>query len=171
MAGNPYHDKRGRFTTASGAASVTGPGAPVYGRGRQRGTGKQERIQKWTAAEKAEPRRVPRAIDTAKWLGQKVIPTGKETLLYHRTRSSSAEAIVKDRKWISCAREFSGRRGYSWFSKGGPTQSSGFYGGALLTVKVPRRAVQDVGYNNQDGVAFVQVKNSVLKGRKVRRVQ
>jgi hypothetical protein len=101
---------------------------------------------------------------------KRLIPTGKNTLLYHRTRSSSADSIVKSRKWISGAREFSGRRGYSWFSKGGPTGASGFYGSALVTVSVPRKLVQSVGYNRQDGIEFVQVKNSVLKGRKVRRI-
>lgn len=120
-----------------------------------------------------EPRKKPKVIDRFQYLNgpdAKIIPTGKNTLLYHRTRSTSADAIVKSRKWISGAREFSGRRGYSWFSMGGPTGASGFYGNALLTVSVPRKAVQKVGYNRQDGVEFVQVKNSVLKGRKVRRV-
>jgi hypothetical protein len=34
--GNPYHDKRGRFTTAAGAYTRTGENAPEYGRGKQR---------------------------------------------------------------------------------------------------------------------------------------
>jgi hypothetical protein len=115
------------------------------------------------------PRITPRATDMALWQGKKIIPTGKNTLLYHRTNSHSAAEIMKSRKWISGARFLSGRRGYSWFSKGGPTGASGYYGSALLTVKVPRKAVFHLGYNNQDGVDFVQVKNSVLKGRPVTR--
>lgn len=131
-------------------------------------------VKRWSAKELAAKRKDPRVIDTYKYLkgpDAKIIPTGKNTLLYHRTRSTSADSIVKSRKWISGAREFSGRRGYSWFSKGGPTEASGFYGSGLVTVSVPRKHVQSVGYNRQDGIEFVQVKNSVLKGRKVRRLK
>jgi len=130
-------------------------------------------VKPWSASELAAPRKQPTIVANSLWAHgnpKRLIPTGKNTLLYHRTRSSSADSIVKSRKWISGAREFSGRRGYSWFSKGGPTGASGFYGSALVTVSVPRKLVQSVGYNRQDGIEFVQVKNSVLKGRKVRRI-
>jgi predicted GNAT family acetyltransferase len=40
--GNPYHDKRGRFTTANGAYTRTGESALEYGRGKQRQRGVRE---------------------------------------------------------------------------------------------------------------------------------
>ena len=47
MAGNPYHDRRGRFTTASGVGS--GGTSAEYGRGRQRGTAKQTKLSQTPA--------------------------------------------------------------------------------------------------------------------------
>ena len=44
---NPYHDRRGRFTTASGVGSGGTSSlalSPEYGRGKQRGTAKQTKL-------------------------------------------------------------------------------------------------------------------------------
>ena len=113
-------------------------------------------------------RKKPRVIDNALWQGKKIIPTGKNTLLYHRTTEFSADKIGKTKRWVSGSTSFSGVRGKSWFSRGGPVTNHGFYGNALVTVKVPRKMVEKVVQT--DGVDFVLVKNSALKGIKVKRI-
>lgn len=132
------------------------------------GSKANSRIRPWSAAELKAPRKLPRSIDTAKYLGHTAIPTGKNTLLYHRTDDWSASKIVKTRKWVSGTTSFSGIRGRSWFSRGGPVGRTAFYGPALLTVKVPRRQVRfqppQIG-----GLDYVSVANKDLAGRKVTR--
>ncbi len=126
------------------------------------------RIKRWSGAELVAARKMPRTVDSEKWLNgpdSKLVPTGKNTLLYHRTDEFAAGQIVKTKAWKSGPAKFSGKPGRSWFSVGGPIPHTAYYGKALLAVSVPRKMVKPDALPG-----YVSVANSVLKGRKVRRL-
>ena len=159
---NPYHDKRGRFTTASGAVSVTGPNAPVYGRGRQRGTGKQERIQRWSKEELA----VPGKPSPTMWDGSKIAPMGKTAVLYHRTTKSSANALVSGQDW----KPSKYADPYAFLSHGGVTTEEHIRGNSVISVRVPRRLIHKE-FHIGKGTTYYMVNKKDMRGRAVTRVK
>lgn len=127
-------------------------------------------IMQWQVAGRRS--RARRSIDNYIWAtGRKPHPTGKKTLLYHRTDNVSAKAIIKTRKWKSGRVRFGGLPGRSWFSTKKPVSESYYYGGATLSVKVPRKAVRSENYRQPGGAEFVSVSNKDLYGVPVKRVR
>ena len=125
-------------------------------------------IQAWQkAGAKGGPRKTPATISSALFMGRKVIPTGKNTLLYHRTTPHSAASIIKSRKWISGGTAWNNGRGRSWFTLQGPSTRSGYYGKAVVSVKVPHKMVR---IEHPYSSAFVTVANKDLKGLPVKRL-
>lgn len=127
-------------------------------------------VKRWSASELATPRKLPKVIDDANWYGRPVVPTGKNTFLYHRTNSNAAQQIMQTKKWISGSTTRGGLRGRSWFSHGGTVEQTGYYGSAILAVSVPRKLVRKELYSGK-GVTFVSVANKNLRGRQVRRIK
>jgi len=117
----------------------------------------------------ANDMRKPKAIRDAAYYGRPAMPTGKNTFLYHKTKDhDTADAIIKGRKWISGAASMGGIRGHSQFTHGGPLERFKI-GGVLLGVTVPRKLVKKAQYEG-NGVTAVVVRNSDLKGRKVKKL-
>lgn len=124
-------------------------------------------IATWQKAGANSPRRTPAAVSSALFMGRKVIPTGKKTLLYHRTNPFNADKIVKTRRWISGGTAWNNGHGRSWFTMLGPSTRSGYYGKAVVSVKVPRKMVR---IEHPYSSAFATVANKDLKGLPVKRL-
>lgn len=110
--------------------------------------------------------------DAAYTTGFRPIPTGKNTLLYHKARDAdTANRIIKSRKWVSGTKAMGGVPGHSQFTTGWPLKRFNVGSAdSIVTVKVPRKLVRNVKHEDQ-GSWHVVVKNSDLKGRLVRKLR
>lgn len=95
-----------------------------------------------------------------------LIPTGKKTLLWHRTTPEAAEKIVREQNWGH--NRFAKEKGISWFTQG--KKPPEFYGKALVSVKVPHKKVTHEAFT-KIGQRYVNVRNKDLEGRKARRIK
>lgn len=123
-----------------------------------------------TTKQKAASRR-NLAIARAKREGRK--PTGKSTLLFHRTSPANADSIAKH--GFDPGRAVKGsvtrsKADRSVFFSDKRSGESSRYGKALVSVKVPRKLVKrDPNYDTYKGETFHHVRVSDLAGRKIKR--
>lgn len=96
---------------------------------------------------------------------QMLIPTGKRTLLWHRTTPNAADSLVREQNWGHS--KFAKAKGVSWFTQG--KKPSEFYGKALVSVKVPRKMLKVDESMNSYYPPPMRVAIKDLQGRKFRR--
>lgn len=115
-----------------------------------------------------------RNLKIARAKRERLKPTGKTKLLFHRTSPQNAESIMKHgfggAKALRSNLTRSKKDSRSFFSDS-PSGEAARYGKALVSVKVSRKLVKrDTNYDTYKGETFYSVANSSLKGKKVKRV-
>lgn len=109
-------------------------------------------------------------IAARKAKGHKAIgfPTGKTSLLYHRTSEKAANAIVREQKWRpnNKLNMDPPGKGTVFFS---PPKATSIYtnrGNAIVGVRISRKKVRKTGIGTD-----LQVKEQDLRGIKIRRIR